>query len=297
MLLCGNNEIQKRENAVTQYSLWFAEGKYDLALHGYKTLNQDSLNVYGRLQRVNAIYDMLARKEDYKNALAYKDSIYIYTDSIRKLDGTKDVEKTEREYQANIAQKNLRFQILMWASISALTAIVVILFFVLKTLRLKKKQIELNDKLSVLNTRLAKLMSKTDENEEQMENKTKDMSSISSLIEQKYELSFEVFKSLPEYVLLRKLNLIREMNSDQKMEVKEVYDTIIGRFSGCCADTHQAFPGLTNEDCVFCTMNFVGCSKEVISASMGSSEEALRRRKSRIKQKLPEDIFAFFFSK
>ena len=63
------------------------------------------------------------------------------------------------------------------------------------------------------------------------------------------------------------------------------------------SDIRQAFPGLTNDDCVFCTMNFMGCSKEFISHAMGSSEEALRRRKSRIKQKLPEDLFHFFFSK
>lgn len=295
--LCENNNILQLEIATTQCKLWLAEKKYDAALQGYESINPDSLNVYGRLQRTSAIYDILVQQGDYKSALAYKDSIFIYTDSIRQLDGSKRVEDIEKSYHASIAEKNHRFQLLLWSATFTGTVILVILFFVLKTLRLKKRQIELNDKIYALNARIAELMPKSDEHNEQMEPNEKDIASISRLIEQKYKLSLEVFKSLPQYETLRKLNLIREMSSENKAEIKSLYDSIVGRFSGCCSDTRQAFSGLTNDDCIFCTMNFVGCSKEVISAAMGSSEEALRRRKSRIKQKLPESIFVFFFQR
>lgn len=293
--LCENNNILQLEIATTQCRLWLDEKKYDAALQGYESINPDSLNVYGRLQRTSAIYDILVQQGDYKSALAYKDSIFIYTDSIRQLDGSKRVEDIEKSYHASIAEKNHRFQLLLWSATFTGTVILVILFFVLKTLRLKKHQIELNDKIYALNAQIAELMPKSDEHNEQMEPNEKDIASISRLIEQKYKLSLEVFKSLPQYETLRKLNLIREMSSENKAEIKSLYDSIVGRFSGCCSDTRQAFSGLTNDDCIFCTMNFVGCSKEVISAAMGSSEEALRRRKSRIKQKLPESIFVFFF--
>lgn len=295
--LCENNNILQLEIATTQCRLWLAEKKYDAALQGYESINPDSLNVYGRLQRTSAIYDILVQQGDYKSALAYKDSIFIYTDSIRQLDGSKRVEDIEKSYHAYIAEKNHRFQLLLWSATLTGTVILVILFFVLKTLRLKKHQIELNDKIYALNARIAELMPKSDEHNEQIEPTEKDIASISRLIEQKYKLSLEVFKSLPQYETLRKLNLIREMSSENKAEIKSLYDSIVGRFSGCCSDTRQAFSGLTNYDCIFCTMNFVGCSKEVISAAMGSSEEALRRRKSRIKQKLPESIFVFFFQR
>ena len=233
----------------------------------------------------------------YKNALAYNDSIFVYTDSIKQLDGSKRVEEIEKTYHAAIAEKNHKFQLMVWSAALAVAVILVILFFVLKTLRLKKRQIELNDKICALNARIAELMPKSDENDEQKESTEEDIASISRLIEQKYALSLEVFKSLPQYESLRKLNLIREISNENRTEIRSMYDVIVGRFSGCCSDTRQAFSGLTNDDCVFCTMNFIGCSKEVISAAMGSSEEALRRRKSRIKQKLPESIFMFFFQR
>ena len=292
--LCEDNSPQQREIAVTQCRLWLAEGKYDAALQRYQSL--DSLNVYGKLLKAEGIYDILVQQGDYKNALAYKDSVYFYTDSIKKLDGTRQVNEIEKSYHANIERKNQRFQILLWGSLSVLITVLLILFFVLKALRLKKRQIELNDEISALNARISELMHAYD-NEEAYKVPEKEIGSIQHLIEQKYELSLEVFKTLSQYETLKKLNLIRNISADNKAEVKSVYEAIVGRFSGCCSDIRQAFPGLTNDDCVFCTMNFVGCTKEVISSAVGSSEEALRRRKSRIKQKLPEDLFRFFFSK
>ena len=206
------------------------------------------------------------------------------------------VEEIEKTYHANIDRRNQRLQILLWSSLSIVIVILIILFFALKTLRLKKRQLELNDEISALNARISELMPNND-NEDAHKVAEEDMGSIQHLIEQKYELSLEVFKTLSQYETLKKLNLIRNMGAENKTEIKSIYDAIVGRFSGCCSDIRQAFPGLTNDDCVFCTMNFVGCSKEVISSAMCSSEEALRRRKSRIKQKLPEDMFRFFFSK
>lgn len=293
--LCEDNSPQQHEIIVTQCRLWLAEGKYDAALQGYRSL--DSLNVNGSLLKVSGIYEILVQQEDFKNALAYKDSIYFYIDSIKSLDRSLHVEEIERTYHANIERKNQRFQLLLWATCSVQIVILIILFFVLKTLRLKKRQIELNDKIYALNARINELMPGHDENVEPKEPKEEDIVSISLLLQQKYELSLEIFKSLPQYESLRKLNLIREMDSENRAEIKSVYDAIVGRFSGCCANIRQAFPDMTNDDCVFCTMNFIGCTKEVISSAMGSSEEALRRRKSRIKQKLPEDLFQIFFSK
>ena len=293
--LCEEKSPQQGEIAMTQCGLWLAEGKYDAAEQGYKSM--ESLNVYGRLTKVNGIHDILVQKGDYKNALAYKDSIYLYADSLKKLDGSRHVEEIEKFYHTDIERKNQRFQILLWASFSVLTFILIILFFVLKTLRLKKHQIELNDKISALNARIMALMPDHNNDEEQKDSNDENIISVSRLIEEKYVLSFEVFKTLPQYETLRKLNLIRDTSPEYKMEIRTVYEAILGRFSGCCSDMRQAFPGMTNDDCVFCSLNLIGCSKMVISSAMGSSEEALRRRKSRIKQKLPENLFRFFFSK
>lgn len=295
--LSENNRTQLEEIAITQCRLWLAEGKYDDALEGYKTLCTDSLNVYGRLIRVNAIYDILLQKEDYRNALLYKDSVYLYTDSINRLDGRKQVEEIEKNYRSDIDRKNQNFRIFIVLFIVAILTILVILLFIAKNLRLRKRQVELADRISVLNARIAELHPKEEQLKDSDKTAFDDMLPVTQLIQQKFELSLEVFKSLEQYGVMKKLNLLRDFNSGNKAELKEVYDVIVGRFSDCCSDIRQTFSTMTNDDCIFCTMTFIGCSKEVISASMGASEEALRRRKSRIKQKLPESTFLFFFSR
>lgn len=296
--LCEDNHVQHTEVDVTRCRLLLAEGNYDEALKGYEALATDSLNIYGRLIRVNAICDILAEQGDYRNSLIYKDSVCIYTDSISRLDGTRQAEKTESDYRADMARKNLQFRILTWSSVGAIAAILIILFFVVKNLRLRKRQALLAAKIAALNARIAELRPKDSAHDDAEDTPASAHSSpVTGLIEQKFELSLEMFRSLPEYPLLGKLNLIHDLSAVNKTEVKAVYDVIVGRFADCCSDLHRSFPGMTHDDCIFCTMNFTGCSKEVMSAAMGSSEEALRRRKSRIKQKLPQPAFLFFFAR
>ncbi|MDE6264404.1 MAG: hypothetical protein K2M11_04585 [Paramuribaculum sp.] len=285
------------EIEMTGYALLLAEGHIDDALQGYQSINADSLNVYGKLMKTNAIYDILLQKEEYKNALAYKDSVHFYEDSIRKLDGKKKVEEIEKNYHARIEQKAKRFTAMLWISASVVVVALVILFFILKNLKMKQRQVELMDKIADLNARIANLMSRRDCRDEQPTLSPESIVSISGLIEQKFDFAGEVFRSLPQFSLLKKLNLLHDLTPDNKAEVKIVYDALVGRFSDCCSDLRQTFTGMTNDDCLFCAMSFIGCNKEVISVAMGSSEEALRRRKSRIKQKMPEKTFRFFFSK
>ncbi len=295
--LSTDGSARNLEIEMTQYALFLAEEQIDSALYGYQSINSDALNIYGKLMRANSILDILLKKGEYKDALAYNDSVHCYEDSIRRLDGKSKVEEIEKNYYEKIAQKSRRFTVLLWISVSFLIITLVILFFIIKNLQMKKRQVELIDKIAVLNIQIANLMSQKDEQPEHAHMLPESLMSISGLIEQKFELAAEVFRSLPQFSLLKKLNLMHELEPGNKAEVKMVYDAIVGRFSDCCSDLRQAFSGMTNDDCVFCAMNFIGCSKEVISAALGSSEEALRRRKSRIKQKLPEKAFIFFFSK
>lgn len=182
---------------------------------------------------------------------------------------------------------------LLYSSLAAVTALAIMLFFVLKNLRLKRRQVLLSDQIAELNVKLSALQPKEENDGHNADSKETD--DIMQLIMEKFRLSMEIFKTQPQYDLLKKLNLIRDFDSANKQEVKEVTAEIIGRFSDACSSLRQTVPAMTNDDILLCSMSFCGCSKEVISAMMRSSEEAVRRRKSRIKQKLPEALFSFFF--
>ena len=54
---------------------------------------------------------------------------------------------------------------------------------------------------------------------------------------------------------------------------------------------------LTNDDVRCCLLAMLGCPLTVIGACLGSSPEAVQTRKSRLKDKLPKDVFEWVFAK
>lgn len=54
---------------------------------------------------------------------------------------------------------------------------------------------------------------------------------------------------------------------------------------------------LTHDDMRCCLLALLGCSVQVIGMCIGSSAEAVKTRKSRLKEKLPKDIFEWVFAK
>ena len=164
-------------------------------------------------------------------------------------------------------------------------------------MRLKLKQLDLMNQIAELNVKIEQIKCGDEEESESASNgnATATHEQIIPLLMEKFRLSKEIFLTSQEYATLKKLNLIRDLGADDKIEIKAVGDAIIGRFSDCCLNLRQSYPAMTNDDCLLCAIVYCGCGKEVQSSIMAASDEALRRRKSRIKQKLPENLFMFFF--
>lgn len=291
--LAGGNSVMTQQIAFTQCELWLAEDSLDLALSGFRSIPADSCSIVGKLSRAYNIYSILCEQGDYKSALAYKDSIQLFTDSIKNINGANRVQHIEETYKQNIEKEQIRFNTLLYSALGIFAVIATVLFFVLKNLALKRRQVALSNRIAELNVQLSELQPKEGHDENAADSNDND--NVQQLIMEKFRLSMELFKTQPQFELLKKLNLIRDFDTANKQEIKEVSAEIIGRFSDACSNLRQTMTAMTNDDCLLCSMSYCGCSKEVISAMMGSSEEAVRRRKSRVKQKLPEDLFAFFF--
>lgn len=99
----------------------------------------------------------------------------------------------------------------------------------------------------------------------------------------------------PVYSRLKQLNLKRDSETIDKKAAREILDGVIGQFADVCTNLRQLYDGMTYDDVLYCAAIYVGFSKELASVAFGSSEDALRRRKSRIKQKLPTAVFEAVF--
>ena len=154
-----------------------------------------------------------------------------------------------------------------------------------------KRQLELNEQISRLNLRIVQLTETHDE----MSSSSMGEGNVNVEIIQKLRLNRELFMGSPVYGQLQQLNLRRDADSIDKALAKEVLDAVIGQFADVCSNLRQLYTELTYDDALYCSAIYVGFTKELASVAIGSSEDALRRRKSRIKQKLPTAVFEALF--
>lgn len=94
-LAAGNNAIIQ-QITFTQYELWLAQDSLEAALAGFKSIPPDSCSLVGKLSRSEYIYSILCEMGEYRNALAYKDSIQLFTDSLKNINGANRVRHIER---------------------------------------------------------------------------------------------------------------------------------------------------------------------------------------------------------
>lgn len=155
-----------------------------------------------------------------------------------------------------------------------------------------KKQIELNEQILKLNLRIAQLTGSHNESDTPVNEGNAD---VQPEIIEKLRLNKELFINQPIYGRLKQLNLKRDSETIDKAMAREVLDGVIGQFADVCTNLRQLYSGMTYDDVLYCAAIYVGFSKELASVAFGSSEDALRRRKSRIKQKLPTAVFEAVF--
>ena len=185
----------------------------------------------------------------------------------------------------------------MIAIISAGVAIVLLLiiFFLHKNRRYKAHQLKLVKEIASLNVRLTELAVRSEADADDDTKHHDDTEEKEYSIMEKFRLNLEFLKTLPSYSLVQRLSLERNADDIDRKQLREIADTVIGQFADSCSSLRQLFQSMTADDGLYCILSYAGLSKECISAFLSASDDALRRRKSRIKQKMSTNMFGFLF--
>ena len=172
-------------------SLWQAQDSLDLALAGFKSIPADSCSLDGKLIRANSIYSILYQRGDYIQAIEYLDSVHQFSDSIKSIDGIGRIEKIENEYnQKYVAQQN-RYRVLLISVIAVAVVVMTAFFFILKNMRLKRKQLDLMNQIAELNVKIEQIKCGDEEESESASNgnATATHEQIIPLLMEKFRLS------------------------------------------------------------------------------------------------------------
>ncbi len=276
------------EIALEQAYIYRVKEDYNAAIKTLKSICSDSLSLDGKTTKFSLLYNSERNLGNYEEAMIYQDSLVIYKDSINKIKTTTKLTEVEAQHaQAMIREEGKRR--LFWSIGGGVALLLIVtIFFLNRNRRMKAHQVRLIKKISRLNLRLSEL-----ESEETKEDPTDVMA---ALIE-KFRLTKEFYFTLPESALIGQLNMVPNAEDIAKDKLKALTDSIIGNFSESCANLRQIAVAATPEDTLMCMLFFVGLHKDVVEVILKTSDDALRKRKSRLKQKLPAPLFDLFFTK
>ncbi len=276
------------EITMERATFYRAKGDYKSGIETLKSIGSKSLSLDGKISKYGSLYDMERESGNYESALIYRDSLALFQDSINKIKTTNKLSEIENQRnQALIREEGKRR--LIWSIGGGVALLLIVtIFFLNRNRRMKARQVKLIEKISRLNLRLSELES---------EKSKEDSTDIVAALIEKFRLTKEFFFTLPESALIGQLNMAPNAEDIAKEKLKALTDSIIGNFSESCANLRQIAVAATPEDTLMCMLFFVGLHKDVVEVIMKTSDDALRKRKSRVKQKLPPELFDLFFSK
>lgn len=266
--------------------------QYDEALEILDAQNPADLNLNGKLSRYGNYYTIEVGNERYAKALDYRDSIDAVKNSLDSISHDERLAQVEFEFSSRLAKEREQRNTAIIVGTCVALLLSALIFHGVRRRRIMRRQLELTEQIHRLNLKIANL---TKSHEENPVASAVDESDIQDEVIEKLRLNRELFINLPVHGRLRQLNLKRDVGQIDKTEAKEVLDGVIGQFADVCTNIRQLFPTMTYDDVLYCAAIYAGFSKEVASVAFGSSEEALRRRKSRIKQKLSTALFEAIF--
>lgn len=288
----GNDSVLKIELANARLNYLIGNKSFDEAKEMLEEQSVINLNLYGRLSRYRNLYAIEIGEGRYGFALEYRDSIDEIKNKIDSISLDEKLSKTELEFTSKLDDEKRNRDIAIIIGLCVIIILSVFLFAGVKRRLMMRKQIELNEQILKLNLRIAQLTESYKESDISANEVTAD---VQTEIIEKLRLNKELFMRKPVYSRLKQLNLKRDSDAIAKTAVKEILEGVIGQFADVCSNLRQLYPGMTSDDVLYCSIIYVGFSKEVASVAFGSSEDALRRRKSRIKQKLPQAVFDAIF--
>ena len=271
----GSDSVLKIELANVRMNYLIGSKSFDKAKELLEEQNVIDLNLYGRLSRYRNLYAIEIGEGRYESALEYRDSIDEIKNKIDSISLDEKLSKTELEFTSKLDKEKMNREITVIIGLCAIIILSAFLFAGVKRRLMMRKQIELNEQILKLNLRIAQLTESHNEGDTPSNEVNVD---VQPEIIEKLRLNRELFMRKPVYSRLKQLNLKRDSDAIDKTAVKEILEGVIGQFADVCSNLRQLYPGMTSDDVLYCSIIYVGFSKEVASVAFGSSEDARRRR-------------------
>ena len=257
------------------------------------SLGLSAPDIYSHMEKYYKLYKLEKNQENYSAAMAAIDSFILISDSLRNMAHSVEIEKVKDKYKSELEQQRLslnsKIKILYLISLFLL----IVLVFLLKDRLNKNKVHKLQKQLNTLNVNLLQESSSDEEDIEESGSTEVENRHFDEYFKNKLDLCLQFYK---ETDLYRRISIIEDDELRHKIhlnaaERQKVCEELYEHFSDLMADLKSQCTSLTKQDILYCIFFMINCSKYTILLCTSISDGAFKTRKSRIKEKLGEDLF------
>ena len=279
---------------------------------------QDSTDFEARGKLYRRLYKAEKHLNHLDHACLYADSAMDFTDKSLKERQRDELKSVTERYQHEKYESDLRLQRTHWLVVVLIVIVVFGILFLGQTIRNKHKMIGLQRRMENLNLKVVReeqvraastktselsaeqtgksLPSPSTQEGQEIENQWTEEKeeNLSMLYLEQFKVSREIFQARPAYSKIRQLKYHTDKNYLPDEERLPLIDSILEVFIDQLQKLVATYPELTEDECIYALLIFIGCNNATASIITKTSEATLRKRRSRFKQKTSEQVFNLF---
>ena len=266
--------------------IFAAQGVQDSAVH-YLTKAMQSSDTERRYWATRYLFNLSKQDSGYAYLGIYADSLLYYHDLFENQNAQAAIKAAIAQHQNELNTRQSHQLQQTWMLIVIIVAAIGMGTY----LYIKHKS---GNEMKELRRQLQKMKEQIDE--QKYSQQSTDDSRLRALEIEHLRLSCQMFTKSPTYKELRSIQLLRRTDLTM-VERQKLMEALNLSFSDIVQDFCASSSNISDEDFYFCLLSYLGFNTKTIASIFCISEETARKRKSRIRQKLPEMESLVFFQK
>lgn len=205
-----------------------------------------------------------------------------------------ELKNITEKYQQEKYQQEIKLQRTHWIMIVLIIVVCAVMVIFAMVYRNKKHMENLQQRIENLNLQVIREEKEREKEEENQWTEEKE-EKLSQLYLEQFKVSRDIFMTRPAANKIKQLKYHTDKNYLSDEERMPLIDSVLEVFIDQLQKLRVNYPELTEDECLYAVLIFVGCNNATASMLTKTTEATLRKRRSRFKQKTTEPIFSLLF--